>query len=89
MAMARRAEISREQKFDRHAKVVAAVDLPGVPAGTPGKVYLVNGVTWKRYRVAFQNGVELGSLDGTVLVSRDEWAARQRESRVPAAELTT
>jgi hypothetical protein len=45
-------------------------------------------VTWKRYRVAFENGVELGSLDGTVLVSRHDWAQRQRESQHAGAELT-
>lgn len=51
----------------RHQKVIAAVDLPGVPAGTPGKVYLVDGLTWIRYRVAFDNGVEIGTLDRDVL----------------------
>jgi hypothetical protein len=51
----------------RHQKVKAAVDLPGVPAGTRGKVYLVAGLSWIRYRVAFDNGVEIGSLDRTVL----------------------
>jgi hypothetical protein len=51
----------------RRQKVAAAVDLPGVPAGTPGKVYLVDGLTWIRYRVAFENGVEIGSLDRAVL----------------------
>jgi len=52
----------------RHAKVVANVDLPGVPAGTPGKVLVVSGVTWMRYRVLFDNGVEHGLLDGRHLV---------------------
>jgi hypothetical protein len=51
----------------RRQKVAAAVDLPGVPAGTPGQVYLVDGLTWIRYRVAFENGVEIGSLDRAVL----------------------
>lgn len=54
-------------QLKRHQKVKAAVDLPGVPAGTTGKVYLVNGLTWIRYRVAFDNGVEIGSLDREVL----------------------
>ncbi len=52
----------------RHAKVRANVDLPGVPAGTPGKVLQVSGVTWIRYRVLFENGVEHGLLDGRHLV---------------------
>jgi hypothetical protein len=52
----------------RHDKVVANVDLPGVPAGTPGKVLVVSGVTWLRYRVLFENGVEHGLLDGRHIV---------------------
>lgn len=54
-------------RLRRHQKVKAVVDLPGVPAGTTGKVYLVDGLTWIRYRVAFDNGVEIGSLDREVL----------------------
>jgi hypothetical protein len=52
----------------RHEKVRANVDLPGVPAGTPGKVLVVSGVSWLRYRVLFENGVEHGLLDGRHLV---------------------
>lgn len=59
--------------LDRYTKVVAAADLPGVPAGTPGKVILANGITWKRYRVLFENGRDLGSLDRSVLARRSEW----------------
>ncbi|MEY4229292.1 MAG: hypothetical protein RLZZ362_141 [Actinomycetota bacterium] len=45
-------------------RVRATVDLPdGVPAGTEGKVYLANGFNWLRYRVLFDNGVEIGDLD--------------------------
>ena len=46
-----------------HAKVRAIKDLPGVPEGTEGKVLLANGMNWRRYRVLFQNGHELGHLD--------------------------
>jgi hypothetical protein len=46
-----------------HDKVVATNDLPGVPAGTRGKVFLANGMNWRRYRIRFDNGVELGHLD--------------------------
>jgi len=60
----------------RHEKVVAAVDLPGVPAGTAGKVELVNGFRWIRYRVGFENGADIGSLDRAQLARPDEWAAR-------------
>lgn len=57
----------------RHEKVRANVDLPGVPAGTPGKVLVASGVTWLRYRVLFDNGVELGMLDGRHLVRRGDF----------------
>ncbi|MEY2468475.1 MAG: hypothetical protein QOF21_1173 [Actinomycetota bacterium] len=46
-----------------HDKVVATTDLPGVPSGTAGKVIVANGMNWRRYRVAFANGAELGHLD--------------------------
>lgn len=55
-------------ELKRHDKVRANVDLPGVAAGTPGKVLVVSGVTWRRYRVLFENGVEAGLLDGRHLV---------------------
>jgi hypothetical protein len=51
-------KISTEKMFRRRQKIVAAVDLPGVPAGTFGKVWFVSGVTWIRYHVAFDNGVD-------------------------------
>jgi hypothetical protein len=44
-------------------RVKASVDLPGVAAGTTGKVILANGFNWQRYRVLFENGTELGDLD--------------------------
>jgi hypothetical protein len=44
-------------------RVVASVDLTDVPAGTEGRVLLANGFQWQRYRVLFDNGVELGDLD--------------------------
>lgn len=44
-------------------RVRATVDLPGVAAGTEGKVILANGFNWQRYRVLFNNGAEIGDLD--------------------------
>jgi hypothetical protein len=49
--------------LDRGAHVAAIVDLNGVPAGTHGRVMLANGFNWLRYRVRFDNEVELGDLD--------------------------
>lgn len=54
-------------KYERKDRVVAAEDRPGVPAGTPGVIVTVNGLTWIRYRVRFDNGVELNMLDARYL----------------------
>jgi hypothetical protein len=47
------------------AKVEAIADLPDVPIGTKGKVMLVNGFQRFRYWVHFENGVDIGQLDGS------------------------
>jgi hypothetical protein len=57
-------------------KVVSAIDLPGVPVGTAGKVILANGFNWFRYRVLFENGIELGDLDGRHLTPTGRAARR-------------
>lgn len=44
-------------------RVRSTAELPGVPVGTEGKVLLANGFNWQRYRIAFDNGIELGDLD--------------------------
>ena len=46
-----------------HDEVVAIADSPGVPKGTKGKVLVANGMNWRRYRVLFENGSEVGHLD--------------------------
>ena len=56
-------EPSASDPLKEKQKVSAAVDLPGVPAGTTGRVFVAYGITWPRYRVRFDNGVELGLLD--------------------------
>ena len=55
-----------EQQGFRVKDRVEAVDgdLPGVPAGTPGTVVEVTGLTWIRYRVDFDNGREVNLVDG-------------------------
>jgi hypothetical protein len=65
--------VLRPVDLDRHEKVRAWVDLPGVPIGTPGKVLLVGGLSWVRYRVRFENGVEHGLLDGRHIVARKDF----------------
>lgn len=66
----------------RHEKVVAAVPLRGVPAGTRGKVTLVNGMgPWIRYRVLFENRADRGNLPRDHLVRASEWS-----DRAPAVE---
>jgi len=79
-------------ELKRHEKVRANVDLPGVPAGTPGKVLVVSGLTWVRYRVLFENGVEHGLLDGRHLVRPgdfipvDERVAETARTEIAAAD---
>ncbi len=58
----------------RKQKVVATTDLRGVPEGTKGKVLLVNGFEWIRYRVLFDNGVDIGTLDRKYVGTADEYA---------------
>jgi hypothetical protein len=57
-------------------RVVASVDLDGVPAGTAGKVILANGFNWQRYRVLFANGLEIGDLDARQLAATGRTAKR-------------
>jgi hypothetical protein len=69
-----------EQTFRRHQKVVAAIDMVGIPTGTPGQVMYVAGFTWPRCRVRFDNGVERSSLDARHLMSVDDWDTQQTEA---------
>ena len=68
--------------------VKAAISLRGVPEGTMGRVILSSGLDWVRYWVAFENGVELGSLHRNKLVREAEWDAYlvQRERSQEIAE---
>jgi hypothetical protein len=75
------ASICETPKFKRKQKVVTVGALPGVPIGTVGKVYYEAGVRWFRYHVAFENGVELGNVDGGALVTVEEWEQQQADER--------
>ena len=68
--------------------VKAAINLRGVPEGTMGRVILSSGLDWVRYWVAFDNGVEVGSLHRNKLVREAEWDAYlvQRERSQEIAE---
>lgn len=65
--------LSTDVPLKRKQKVVATTDLPGVPEGTHGKVLLVNGFEWVRYRVLFDNGIDLGTLDRKYVGTPDEY----------------
>jgi hypothetical protein len=62
-------------------RVEATQDLDGVPAGTAGKVLLANGFNWQRYRVLFDNGIELGDLDHRHLAATGRAAKRLAKRR--------
>lgn len=59
--------------FKKNDTVLATVDLPGVPAGTEGRIKLVNGFEWIRYWVFFDNGVDVGQLDTNEIVRPYHW----------------
>lgn len=69
-------------KLQMRDRVVSTVDLPGVPAGTPGRVILTSGwdrndgYSWLRYRVLFDiggpNGTDVGSLSRDTLQRIDK-----------------
>jgi hypothetical protein len=75
-------------EFKRGETVKTLDALPGVPQGTKGRVYLVAGFAWTRYRVLFENGVDIGSLDGSSLARPKDYedALTRREQAAAAAE---
>lgn len=69
-----------DKPLRRGDRVTATRDLPGIPEGTEGRVHLVNGLTWRRYWVFFDNGVQQGSIDDKFVVRVGEyeaWKARE------------
>ncbi len=77
-------------EYRRGTRVVVNEDLPGVPEGTPGKCGRGLGFAIKRYRVRFDNDVEIISVAHNKLVPEDEWpqflAKRAREEIEAAQE---
>lgn len=77
------------REFRRNQKVKALDDLPGVPRGTEGRVLLVDGFAWTRYRVVFDNGVDIGSIDASKLCAPKDFeaaVARRAEEAAAASE---
>jgi hypothetical protein len=72
-----RKQTSGEQ-LARKERVVASNDMPGIPAGTGGKVTIVEGFSWVRYWVRFDNGVIRGSVNRANLARPAEWVELQR-----------
>ena len=65
--------VEYDTPFQRNDIVQATQDLPGVPVGTRGKIKVINGFTWQRYWVFFDNGIDVGSLDRDDLVRPQHW----------------
>ena len=76
-------------EYRRGTRVVVNEDLPGVPEGTPGKCGRGLGFAIKRYRVRFDNDVEVISVAHSKLVPEDEWPqflARRAREEIEAAQ---
>lgn len=72
--------------FKKGTSVIATEDLRGVPEGTKGTTSRGVGLTWFRYRVYFDNGVELGSVGQDKLVRSEKWAQFQVDREQAAAK---
>ncbi len=88
-----RSKPSIDDPFRRNEKVKATRDLPGIPAGTIGRVKLIDGFRWTRYWVFFDNGAQHGSLDDTDLVRPEHWdeyfeRAKAKKAAAEAKEAT-
>lgn len=83
------AKRSAPDGFRRGDSVKTLDALPGVPQGTTGRVYLVDGFAWTRYRVLFSNGVDVGSIDGSALAHPKDYEAAlvRREQAAQADEV--
>ena len=71
-----KAAVASKTALKTGSRVVAAVEMKGVPAGTPGKVIHVQGLSWIRYWVWFDNGLRVGTLHRDKLMTLDQWARR-------------
>ena len=69
-------------------RVIAAHGLAHVPEGTKGKVMLVNGLSWIRYWVRFENGITMGSVNRANLATPAEWQRHLNGEDVEEAAAT-
>ena len=80
------AKDSKTDQLKRRDRVVALVDLRGVPRGTPGRVTMVSGLSWIRYFVDFDNGVSMPTVDRSQLATPAEWREwKDRPAGAPVA----
>ncbi len=72
----------------RGQRIRLVSELPGVPAGTEGKVAMANGFTWNRYWVRLVDGRVVGHVDHGDLVRAKDYdrylVARDREAELAA-----
>lgn len=61
------------EQLRKGTKVRALTHLRDVAKGTKGKVILVDGLSWIRYWVRFDNGVYLGSVPRQDLATPEQW----------------
>jgi hypothetical protein len=83
------AKAGNDEILRKGAAVVARHELRDVPEGTKGKVVLVNGLTWIRYWVRFDNGVAMGSVNRANLATPKEWERHLRGEDVEVAAAAT
>lgn len=79
-----KAAVASKTALTTGSRVVAAIEMKGVPAGTPGKVIHVQGLSWTRYWVWFDNGLRVGTLHRDKLMTLDQWARRGEVVEVAA-----
>jgi len=69
-------------------RVIAVAPIGRVPEGTHGVVKLTDGLTWIRYWVSWENGIWMGSIDGSKLVREgryEQYKEAQAEAEARAA----
>jgi hypothetical protein len=82
------AKAGSDDILKKKAAVIARKDLRDVPAGTKGKVVLVNGLSWIRYWVRFENGITMGSVNRANLATPAEWQRHLNGEDVEEAAAT-